>query len=70
MRSMFGLELTPEDLKWLALVRENELSGRKHRPLPASVQTRLRGLGLIDFRRRQFVLTAAGLHALKEAFHS
>lgn len=67
---MFRLELSPEDIKWLSLVRENELRGRKHRPLPSAVQTRLRGAGLIELRRRDFVLTADGLKALKEALAS
>jgi hypothetical protein len=63
---MLSTKLTPEDLKWLTLVRESELHDRKHRPLPVVVQTRLRGLGLIDLRRHKFVLTAAGQRALKE----
>ena len=67
LQAIYGLQLAPEDIKWLALVRESELRGSKRRPLPVSIQTRLRGLGLIDLRRRAFVLTAAGLKALKEA---
>ena len=63
-------ELTPEDIKWLTLVRESDLHGRKHRPLTASIQTRLRGFGLIELRRRAVVLTAAGQKALKEALNS
>ena len=67
---MFGTTLTPEDLKWLALVRESDVRGRKHRPLPVSVQSRLRGYGLIELRRHALVLTAAGQRALKEALES
>ena len=66
----FDIELTPEDLKWLALVRESDLRGRKHRPLPVGVHTRLRGFGLIELRHHQFCLTAAGLKALKQALGS
>ena len=67
---MADLNLTPGDLKWLTLVRESDLYSRKHRPLPVSVQTRLRGFGLIELRRRVFVLTAAGQKALKESLDS
>ena len=70
LQAIFGLQLAPEDVKWLALVRESELRGSKLRPLPVSIQTRLRILGLIDLRRRTFVLTAAGLKALKEALNT
>ena len=64
---MVTQELKPEDIKWLQLVRANEMYNRKHRPMPIAVQTRLRSLGLIEIRARKPVLTAAGQRALKEA---
>jgi hypothetical protein len=59
--------LAPEDFKWLSLIREREQhEERKHRPLPFSVQTRLRGLGLIESRRGKLILTSAGQRVLAE----
>jgi hypothetical protein len=61
------IELTPEDIKWLALVREREMYNRKHRPLPTALLSRLRLLGVVETRHREVVLTRLGLQLLKEA---
>ena len=64
---MAKIELTPEDIKWLMLVREREMYDRKHRPMPAALLSRLRLLGVVETRRREVVLTRLGLQLLKEA---
>lgn len=64
---MIDPNLTPEDIKWLELVREHELHNRKHRPLPTLMLVRLKGFGLIELRHRQLVLTRAGEQALQAA---
>ena len=59
--------LTPDDVKWLNLVREGEARDRKPRPMPTPVQARLRSYGLIEMRQKRLVLTRDGINALKEA---
>jgi hypothetical protein len=53
-------DLTPEDFRWLALVKEGEQARKRMRPLPGPVQARLRSLQLIELRRGRYVLTREG----------
>jgi hypothetical protein len=62
---MLAPKITEDDVKWLKLVDDSDRHDRKHRPLPAAVQTRLRSYGFIELRHKKFVLTAAGQKALK-----
>ena len=62
---MLDPKVTEDDLRWLQLIKESEGNDRKHRPLTAAVQQRLRSYGFIELRHKKFVLTSAGQKALK-----
>jgi hypothetical protein len=53
-------DLTPEDFRWLGLVKEGEHARKRMRPLPAPVQSRLRSFQLIELKHGRYVLTREG----------
>jgi len=63
---VFG-ELTPDQVRWLSIVSESEHSGKKMRPMPFSVQSQLRFMGLIETRHGKAVLTRQGMKVLAES---